>query len=559
MNNKLSSVLKVIIAAIALTLGATYAYAWTSPAQQAPGGNVAAPINVGGTTQTKMNGDICTTVSGITKCLQTVGGGSGLPAGTSGQTLRHDGTNWVANSNIYNDGSHVGIGTTAPGSYSYSDLVVYNNSSMGLSGGITILNCTTGGGCSGGLGSIAFADGTTGTHPYMGKIWYDHATDRMIFNTAAAARLTIDGTGNVGIGTTAPAAKLDVAGNITQTVTHGNNMKLWLPAANNGGGTGEVGLYSWVSEPAATWTGAGIARNMSNSNGSFPRINTGLSGQMLHFTEGGNIDFLVENAAGTRQTPLSLGLNGVATFPKDLSVNGISVGVGGMTGASGYTNVAVGNAAHQNNVYGTSNVAVGWGALQYNYDGYNNTALGSNAMYAGYGGSGYDNTVVGGSSWFQANNVHNSTLLGANIRLSASNTVRIGNTAITRIEGQVGFSATSDARQKKDVIDYTHGLDFITKLRPVEFKFKSDDTNQVHSGFIAQEVEATGVPFYGINKPANDKDFYSLNYSEFVVPLVNSVKELKAENDSLSAKVEKLQADNAALQSRIEKIEAKLK
>jgi hypothetical protein len=37
-----------------------------------------------------------------------------LPIGTSGQTLRHDGTNWVANSTIINNGTNVGIGTTSP-------------------------------------------------------------------------------------------------------------------------------------------------------------------------------------------------------------------------------------------------------------------------------------------------------------------------------------------------------------------------------------------------------------------------------------------------------------
>lgn len=37
---------------------------------------------------------------------------SNLPAGTNGQTLRHDGSNWVANSNLTNTGSQVGIGTT---------------------------------------------------------------------------------------------------------------------------------------------------------------------------------------------------------------------------------------------------------------------------------------------------------------------------------------------------------------------------------------------------------------------------------------------------------------
>jgi hypothetical protein len=39
---------------------------------------------------------------------------SGLPSGTSGQTLRYNGSSWVANSVIYNNGTNVGIGTTAP-------------------------------------------------------------------------------------------------------------------------------------------------------------------------------------------------------------------------------------------------------------------------------------------------------------------------------------------------------------------------------------------------------------------------------------------------------------
>ncbi len=44
----------------------------------------------------------------------TGGGGGGLPAGTFGQTLRHDGVQWGATSNLYNGGSDVGIGTTLP-------------------------------------------------------------------------------------------------------------------------------------------------------------------------------------------------------------------------------------------------------------------------------------------------------------------------------------------------------------------------------------------------------------------------------------------------------------
>jgi len=40
--------------------------------------------------------------------------GTGMPTGSDGQTLRHNGTSWVANSVLYNDGTNIGIGTPSP-------------------------------------------------------------------------------------------------------------------------------------------------------------------------------------------------------------------------------------------------------------------------------------------------------------------------------------------------------------------------------------------------------------------------------------------------------------
>jgi len=37
-----------------------------------------------------------------------------IPGGSSGQTLRHNGSSWIANSNLYNNGTNVGIGITNP-------------------------------------------------------------------------------------------------------------------------------------------------------------------------------------------------------------------------------------------------------------------------------------------------------------------------------------------------------------------------------------------------------------------------------------------------------------
>jgi hypothetical protein len=91
-------------------------------------------------------------------------------------------------------------------------------------------------------------------------------------------------------------------GNITEDFTHGIVHRLRLQAGNNGLGTGEVSFHSWISEPGATWTGCGISRNRINSSGAFPRPNTGLSGQMIRFDEGGNIIFYMMNSAGAENT-----------------------------------------------------------------------------------------------------------------------------------------------------------------------------------------------------------------------------------------------------------------
>lgn len=52
--------------------------------------------------------------AGITGPTGPSGTGGSLPTGISGQTLRYDGTNWVATSNLFNSGSNIGIGTTTP-------------------------------------------------------------------------------------------------------------------------------------------------------------------------------------------------------------------------------------------------------------------------------------------------------------------------------------------------------------------------------------------------------------------------------------------------------------
>jgi hypothetical protein len=59
-------------------------------------------------------------------------------------------------------------------------------------------------------GYLCFADGTSTTDRYRGYVAYAHATDALIFGTAATERARITSGGDFGLGVIAPAAKMDI-------------------------------------------------------------------------------------------------------------------------------------------------------------------------------------------------------------------------------------------------------------------------------------------------------------------------------------------------------------
>ena len=73
--------------------------------------------------------------------------------------------------------------------------------------------------------------------------------------------------------------------------------------------------------------------------------------------------------------------------------------------------------------------------------------------------TGTQNTTLGYFADVSSANLQNSTAIGYQTIVNASNKVRIGNTAVTVIEGQVAFTNASDKRLKKDrvrIFDNVH-------------------------------------------------------------------------------------------------------
>tara|TARA_R110002012_G_scaffold312248_1_gene522542 strand:+ start:93305 stop:96313 length:3009 start_codon:yes stop_codon:yes gene_type:complete len=120
---------------------------------------------------------------------------------------------------------------------------------------------------------------------------------------------------------------------------------------------------------------------------------------------------------------------GTKTFNSDIMISTLTIGKGS---GGDYTSVAMGTDALDVNTTGTRNTAIGGYALL-NTTGTNNTATGYYALEANTTGS--NNTSIGSFSGpgaaFPA--LENSTAIGFEARVTNSNTIQLGNAAVTEV------------------------------------------------------------------------------------------------------------------------------
>ena len=258
------------------------------------------------------------------------------------------------------------------------------------------------------------------------------------------------------------------------------------------------------------------------------------------------------------------------------------------TNSSGNKNTSIGSQALYGNSSGSNNVAMGYHALNQNTTGYKNTGAGVETLIETT--SGHQNVAIGTSAGSIGNNNNctyigvnaknldssnylNSTAIGFQTTLTASNQVRIGNSTVNSIGGYADWTNVSDQRFKSDIKEDVTGLAFILKLRPVSYNLDINKINNFlgkesqsgsknierQTGFIAQEVEEVanelGFEFSGIDKPDNNDDYYGLRYAQFVVPLVKAVQEQQQAIATLEQKLENTEKENSALKSRMDKLE----
>jgi hypothetical protein len=248
---------------------------------------------------------------------------------------------------------------------------------------------------------------------------------------------------------------------------------------------------------------------------------------------------------------------------------GAAAGPGGGYGGTGHFNIAVGNQAlHAQGgaaLSGANNVCVGTYANYHQTTANHNTSVGHKAGYVIT--TGWSNTLIGFESGKAITTGIGNIGLGYDSLTSNSPSgnittgnynICLGDNRITNLYCADTSISSSDSRDKADVTSFTHGLDWITQLRPVTYRWDrrswyedrtpdgSRKRDKIHLGFIAQEAIEVEKKFGYADKKDNflvanqDEDVnnpsYGFKYERLVPILVNAIKELSAKVEALEAK-----------------------
>ena len=220
----------------------------------------------------------------------------------------------------------------------------------------------------------------------------------------------------------------------------------------------------------------------------------------------------------------------------------------------GDNNTAAGNSALWSNTTGIENTANGWNSLWSNTTGSDNTAIGLNALYSNTTGD--RNTAIGVGADVGAGDLTNATAIGAGAVVDASNKVRIGDSSVTVIEGQVAYTFTSD-RNKKENFQPVDGEEVLRKIRQFDltsWNYIGQDAKTLrHYGPMAQDFYGAfghdAIGTVGTPKTINSGDMAGI--------MMVAIKALAMENVQLKSAVATQEAVNAEQRKRLEALTAR--
>lgn len=145
----------------------------------------------------------------------------------------------------------------------------------------------------------------------------------------------------------------------------------------------------------------------------------------------------------------------------------------------------------------------------------------------------------------------NATAIGADAIVNASNKVRLGNTAVTVIEGQVAYTFTSD-KTKKENFRPVDGEEVLRKIRDFEltsWNFIGHDPKEFrHYGPMAQDFFAA-FGHDGVGEIGSETTINSGDIAGILMIAVQALEKRTAELNQKEAQIAELAARLDALES----------
>ncbi|MFI5168017.1 MAG: tail fiber domain-containing protein, partial [Thermoanaerobaculales bacterium] len=361
------------------------------------------------------NIDISPSSNTLTISMTGVSGGT-LPAGTSGQTLRSNGSGWLANSFLYNDGSKIGINTPSPAQtldvngtmrmpmttatsgtptagvlFLGTDRFIHNYGAPGSDGentfvGLRAGNFTMGSGApfdgiqNTGIGKESLTSNTTGCCNAALGVWSLHNNTTGYMNTVIGY----------------DCLYYNTTGNYNTAVGAG---ALRAQAFDNGGA-------EWDSSNTAVGVGTLYNNNPTATTNGIDNTAVGRSSLYSNTIGADNTSVGVRNLAHNTTASKNVAVGAYAlntqsfdnggtmwdSFNTAIGYNALYTNQPDSTG-DGFENTAVGAYALYSNATGAGNTATGLSALGANTTGSDNTATGASALQANTTGS--ENTAIG--------------------------------------------------------------------------------------------------------------------------------------------------------------------
>jgi hypothetical protein len=341
------------------------------------------------------------------------------------------------------------------------------------------------------------------------------------FSSVFTPAMIILDNGNVGVGTSSPSTNWNVSENVASTTP--------MISVDQLSTTGDASMkFTTTTNSFSVGT---------NSTGSFKISNSTALGTNDHF----EITPGVADASTIPKVFMDLGprgqdgvlINSNSAWGTSLAIsNGTSTTTGNgyamtVTGPSGPTSQA-------------NDFAMMRGLAAVMTIGYNSAGGFYNANFPSY-------TFFGTTPMRLGVNLASGTAPGYNLEVSGSAGKSTGTTWIN----------TSDIRLKKDVSQFTDGLNVISKINPIWFRYNgkggTKPGEKLQVGIVAQELKEIAPYTIGTFKAKYDETspgeetFYNFDYNAIGYALINAVKEL-------DTKVKELEKENSVLKQQLQEV-----